>query len=582
MPNLTVGARTSPLALWQTQYVIDALQAAWPGLACNVVPISTLGDRTQALGQPLPEIGGKGLFTLELEEALRNGAIDLAVHSLKDLPVDDAPGLTLGAITVRADVGDALVAQNGWTLATLPPGAVVGTSSTRRAAQLLAARPDLTIRSIRGNVETRIRKVRDGQYDATVLAAAGLMRLGLAEAVTEWLPLAVMLPAPGQGALAVQCRIDDETLLQLLALIDEPATRAAVTAERAFLHGLGGGCSAPVAAYAHPTNATSHGLHLRALVASPDGRKIIRVEGDGDLVEGGHALGAQLAAQALTEGAAAVLHAARFNAQNTTTPTRLLQGKRVVITRPKAQASDLVNALTTLGAQPLLMPTIWVAPLPDLSQLDQALAGLAEYDWLIFTSANTVAVFAERLRLGKHPHDLLQRTAIAAIGPATAGAVCSLGVEPALVPDMHVAEALAAALPDVAGQRILLPQAVAARPALAEELAARGAQVDAIPIYSTEAIALDEVALGELAQGVDALIFTSGSTVRSFVASVRGHVAALQQLATAKIICIGPVTAKAVEAEGLRVDAVAGAASVDGLVEALLTQLCKDVTPDSH
>ncbi|MCB0111257.1 MAG: hydroxymethylbilane synthase, partial [Caldilineaceae bacterium] len=213
-PSLVLGTRTSELALWQTNHIIAQLQQAWPQLHCEQVPFITKGDRTQSEGKPLPAIGGKGLFTAELEASLHSGQIDLAVHSLKDLPVEESPGLTIGAITSRADVRDALVARNGWTLATLPNGAVVGTSSTRRAAQLLAHRPDLIVRSIRGNVPTRVRKVLDGEYDATLLAVAGLERLGLMEHVTALLPLALMLPAPGQGALAVQCRADDMQTLQ--------------------------------------------------------------------------------------------------------------------------------------------------------------------------------------------------------------------------------------------------------------------------------------------------------------------------------------------------------------------------------
>ncbi len=185
--TLPIGTRQSDLALWQTNHMIDRLQAAWPGLVCQIIPFVTTGDQTQAQNKPLPAIGGKGLFTAELEQALRTGEIDIAVHSLKDLPVEDAPGLTLGAIASRADVRDVLVARNGWTLATLPIGAVVGTSSTRRMAQLLAARPDLNLQSIRGNVGTRIRKVMNGEYDATVLAAAGVERLNLLAHVSEWL-----------------------------------------------------------------------------------------------------------------------------------------------------------------------------------------------------------------------------------------------------------------------------------------------------------------------------------------------------------------------------------------------------------
>ena len=297
---LTLGSRTSKLALWQTDFVMRQLQQARPGLACRVQTFVTKGDKN--LDQPLPEIGGKGLFTLELENALRAGTIDLAVHSLKDLPVENAPGLTIGAIISRADVRDVLIARQGLLLASLPPGATVGTSSLRRQAQLLNARPDLKVRSIRGNVETRIGKVMAGAYDGAVLAAAGVTRLGLEEQVAQWLPLSLMLPAPGQGALAVQCRADDEPTLRLLAAVDDAAVRAAVTAERSFLSHLGGGCAVPVAAYAVPEPAGA--LHLTGLVASPDGQELIRLEGKG---EEPMQLGAHLARQAMAQGAQEIL-----------------------------------------------------------------------------------------------------------------------------------------------------------------------------------------------------------------------------------------------------------------------------------
>ena len=199
------------LARAQTDRVIELLQAARPGLVCDMRPMVTQGDRSQASGEPLSEIGGKGLFTLELERALRDGEIDLAVHSLKDLPTEDAPGVIVGAVCLREDARDCLVARDALTLAELPSRAVVGTSSLRREAQLRALRPDLEIGSIRGNVDTRVRKVREGEYDAVVLAAAGILRLRLGAAVTEWLEPETILPAPGQGALAVQCRADDES-----------------------------------------------------------------------------------------------------------------------------------------------------------------------------------------------------------------------------------------------------------------------------------------------------------------------------------------------------------------------------------
>lgn len=299
MKTLTIGTRTSSLALWQTNHVIEKLQTAWPELACQKESFVTQGDKT--LDKPLPQIGGKGLFTAELEESLRDGRIDLAVHSLKDLPVADASGLTLGAIIGRADARDALVAANGWTLDALPVGAVVGSSSPRRQAQLLHARPDLQVRSIRGNVETRIRKALQGEYDATVLAAAGLLRLNLQTYVTHWLPLTMMLPAPGQGALAVQCRADDAETLRLLRVIDQPDVRSAVTAERSFLHHLGGGCALPIAAYAVWQGER---LQLTGFVGTLDGRQRICVEGVGD---DPWELGAQLAQTAVAQGAQEML-----------------------------------------------------------------------------------------------------------------------------------------------------------------------------------------------------------------------------------------------------------------------------------
>lgn len=297
---LVIGTRTSELALWQTNHVKQQLESHWPGLECQLETFVTKGDKT--LDKPLPEIGGKGLFTAELEAALLDGRIDLAVHSLKDLPVDDAPGLTVGAISSRADVRDVLVTRDPTrTLGSLPMGAIVGTSSLRRRAQLLQARPDLQVRSIRGNVGTRLRKVHEGEYDAAVLAAAGLTRLGLDEHIAQFLPLDVMLPAPGQGALAIQCRADDADTLACLAPINDDNTCDCVLAERAFLDALGSGCSLPVGAYATLQNGE---IMLTGLVGAVDGSRVIEVAGNG---RNPQQLGAELAEKALAQGAAELL-----------------------------------------------------------------------------------------------------------------------------------------------------------------------------------------------------------------------------------------------------------------------------------
>ena len=273
---VTVGTRGSALARRQTERVIESLTEAWPGLVCEATPIVTHGDRTQASGEPLPEIGGKGLFTAELEEGLRTGEIDLAVHSLKDLPAEDAPGVTVGAVCLREDARDCLVARNGLGLAELPSGAVVGTSSLRRAAQLGALRPDLELRSIRGNVDTRVRKVREGEFDAVVLAAAGVRRLGLEDAVSEWLPLATMLSAPGQGALAVQCRAGDAPLLTLLAAIDDPGTRVATASN----DGTAKVWDISPAGGREWVTLVGHSGRLRDVAYSQDGTRIVTVGAD--------------------------------------------------------------------------------------------------------------------------------------------------------------------------------------------------------------------------------------------------------------------------------------------------------------
>lgn len=267
MKTLVIGTRGSQLATTQTGHVADALRAAC-GVEVELKIISTRGDRVR--DRPLAEVGGKGLFTLELEQALHDGSIDLAVHSLKDLPTDDPEGLVIAALPERVDPRDVLV---GSTLDGLAAGAVVGTGSARRRALLLDARPDLALEGIRGNVDTRLRKLREGPYDAIVLAAAGLDRLGL-EVDGERLDPRRFVPAPGQGVLAVQCAQRPE-VLELVARIDHASTRTRVAAERGFLAALGGGCSVPAAAYAELDGDM---IVLHAALGNDEGTAVERVE----------------------------------------------------------------------------------------------------------------------------------------------------------------------------------------------------------------------------------------------------------------------------------------------------------------
>lgn len=303
--NIRFGTRGSALALWQTNYVMAALTSANPSVVAAYEIYSTKGDRV--IDVPLPQVGGKGLFTAELEAGLHAGAIDCAVHSLKDLPTEQPAGLALGAIMPRADARDVLISRSGKTLLELPPGAVIGTSSHRRGAQLKAVRPDVQLADIRGNVDTRIKKAMDpsGPYDAIMLASAGLDRLGFTDVITERLPVDVMLPAPGQGAIAVQMRSVWDGIAHFNAL-HCLNTALCVTAERAFLACLGGGCSVPVAAIATVSNGV---VTVTGRVCALDASTMITVTTHGSCssLEAATALGAGLAEMAIEQGAASLL-----------------------------------------------------------------------------------------------------------------------------------------------------------------------------------------------------------------------------------------------------------------------------------
>ena len=295
---LVIGSRGSKLALWQAEQARERLQLLNPGIEINIQIIKTTGD---VKSDPLSVIGGKGVFTKELEDALLDGRIDIAVHSLKDLPTILPGALSISAICEREDARDALVLPAGlWgSLATLREGAVVGTSSQRRLAQLKALRRDVTVRDLRGNVDTRIRKLDEGQYDAVILASAGLLRLGLKDRISARIPIVEMLPAVGQGAIAIETRSDDEFTVQTTSKLDHHETRVACLAERAFLRGLGGGCQLPIAAHATIDRDV---LTLDGLVAKPDGSEIWRDSLSGTL-DSAEQLGSTLATTLIDRGA---------------------------------------------------------------------------------------------------------------------------------------------------------------------------------------------------------------------------------------------------------------------------------------
>ena len=301
--TIIIGTRSSKLALWQADYVADCLRREYPGLRVEKKLMTTKGDKI--LDAPLAKIGGKGLFTKELEVDMLQGGIDLAVHSLKDMPTEVPEGLMLAAITKRLDPGDAVVSPQYRTFAALPQGAKVGTSSLRRKAQLLHARPDLRIEDLRGNVNTRLRKLEEEHFDAVILAVAGLKRLGFGERITDVLPREMCLPAVGQGALAIETRADDKEMQAMLEFLRDENTVRCARAERSFLARVEGGCQVPVGVYA--TINASDALEVEAVIASLDGKRLYR-----DMVTGprreAENLGRILADKLLAAGGLAIMH----------------------------------------------------------------------------------------------------------------------------------------------------------------------------------------------------------------------------------------------------------------------------------
>lgn len=299
--NLIIGTRQSLLALWQSNHIASLLRKQYPDCQVTLKKIVTKGDRI--LDVPLAQIGGKGLFTKEIETELLDGTVDLAVHSLKDMPTVLPEGLCLTAITTRANVGDAFVSNKYASFSELPQGAVLGTSSLRRKAQLLAVRPDLKIVDLRGNVDTRLRKLDEGQMDAIILAAAGLERLGHADRIREIIPTTVCLPAVGQGALAIECRSDNKEVRDMLAFLNDLPTKQATDAERAFLGLIEGGCQVPIGVHAEVEN---DNVKIEAVIASLDGSKVLRNNITGPAANAAD-IGRKLGQQMLAEGGEQIL-----------------------------------------------------------------------------------------------------------------------------------------------------------------------------------------------------------------------------------------------------------------------------------
>ncbi|HEV2581007.1 MAG TPA: hydroxymethylbilane synthase, partial [Ktedonobacteraceae bacterium] len=544
--SITIGTRASKLAMIQTRSVIERLQQSWPGLEVKIEQIHTRGDlNTEA---PLTQIGSDGVFVTEIERALQDGRIDLAVHSLKDLPTAQPVGLTIAVVGPREDVRDAMVSRAGGQssaqdfqeqLARISEPLRIGTCSLRRTAQIRRLCPDAQILPLRGNVDTRLRKLDAGEYDAIVLAAAGLHRLDLPSRLAgrvSYFPIETLMPAPGQGALAVEIR-DEPDMRELIQSIVNRDAQAATSAERMFMRRLGAGCYLPVAAHGEINGET---LTLRGLVISLDGQRHVRVQQRirwtaQTSIECAEQLGVTLAEEALAQGADEIIR--ELGIRGNTGDG--INGKRILVTRSGEQASALSDRLRALGAIPIELPLIRIDPPEDWQPLDEALRRLCEhgeqpeppyYAWLVFTSANGVTHFFGRLRAQGYDVQTIRGTRVAAIGSATQAALARQGISVDLVPGEYAAEELVAALVEDArkqhetlqGKRVLLARAAEARNVLPLGLQQEGALVDDVAVYRTSPTARDDEtgreALSLLQTGrLDMLTFTSSSTVRNFV-----------------------------------------------------------------
>lgn len=482
--------------------------------------VRTLGDVSTA---PLASLGGVGVFVAAVREAVLSGACDLAVHSLKDLPTTPAEGLVLAAVPAREDPRDALCARDGLTLAGLPYGATVGTGSPRRAAQLAIVRPDLRIVDIRGNVDTRLGRV-GAELDAVVLAVAGLARLGLSHAITQAIDPAEMMPAPAQGALAIECRSDDEPLRELLAELDDPASRLAVETERSVMRLVEAGCSAPFGALARVSD---EGLAVTARLVTGAGARSVTVAGS-------PATAPVLASQVADEVAP-------------------LRGLRVLM-----PSSGLAGVLSAEGALVTTADFTHTEPL-DVGPLVEALA--RRPDAIAFTSARTLTVIADAgIELSKM---IEPDVAVAAVGDATAAAVEATGLTVSIRPSAGSGgAALAAAFPDGPGT-VVVPGAAEPAPELAAHLHARGWNVTTVPVYRTVGAASIDPGIAADWRANDVFVVTAPSVARA--------AAQLLGLPGPPVVAIGSTSAAAARELGFEVAATAATASPFGLVEALIS-----------
>lgn len=565
LATIRIGTRGSALALWQAQHVQRALQRDHPAQTFVVQVIQSEGDLDKE--SPLTQIGGRGVFSSALQRALMEREIDLAVHSTKDVPTLSPEGLAISAYTEREDPRDVLVSRHGAGIDALPPNPIIGTSSQRRAVQARQLRPDARIVELRGNIDTRLRKAASEEYDAVILAAAGLIRMGWEQRITEYLPVARFTPSPGQGVLAIETRAAHDPVAEIAASLADHRVTVEVSIERGFLRNIGGGCIAPIGAHARIE--TIHGrevVRFWAMLGSDDGSRLERVydEFAADAADSAVATISQTLIRSLAPAYPGHTPAERGD--------RTLVGKQVLVTGTEPVAAPVIDAFQAHGAVAHHIRTLSVHPPDDRTPLDQAVTDLrrGHYAWLVVTSGNGVDAITGSGADDAEPWPVR----VAVVGRRTGERMRNLGFEVAIEPEDQRAEGLIAAMDDIdmRGERVLCLLGNRARADIPEALRAHGAEVDTVEAYRTvDATEIDPAIRGLVRAGaVDVVTFASPSSVGAM-----RHLLAtdLAPLSGACLVAIGPTTASAMEDVDLPVHAMASTPDAPGILDAVARYL---------
>lgn len=565
LATIRIGTRGSALALWQARHVQRALQRDHPAPTFAVQVIHSEGDLDKE--SPLTRIGGRGVFSSALQRALIESKIDLAVHSSKDVPTLSPKGLAISAYTEREDPRDVLVSRHGVGIDALPGNPIIGTSSQRRAVQARHLRPDARIVELRGNIDTRLQKATSEEYDAVILAAAGLIRMGWEERITEHLPIARFTPSPGQGVLAIETRAAHDPVAEIVASLADHRVTVEVSIEREFLRNIGGGCIAPIGAHARIE--TIHGreiVRFWAMLGSDDGSRLERVydEFAADAADSAVATISQTLIRSLAPVYPGYTAAERGD--------RTLAGKQILVTGTEPVAAPVIARFQAHGAVAHHVPTITVDPPADRAPLDRAVIDLRRgyYAWLVVTSGNTVDAITGSGSYAGKPWPVR----VAAVGRRTGERMRDLGFEISIEPEDQRREGLIAAMSniDLSGQRVLCLLGNRAGADLPEALRMRGADVDSVVAYRTIDATEIDPAIRELVRtgAVDIVTFASPTSVAAMHHLLGTDLA---PLSGACLVAIGPTTAAAMEDVDLPVHAVASEPDAAGVLDAVTQYL---------